>query len=291
MPLPYTSSCDEIRRELASLGVGVDRPDFLNNPRLIAYVGEVPTILNNYARYVNCRQYSESYLRYAEHVVRTVAEVIYEELVREGRRGACIDASGVMSQILESEGVWSYQASGSMTMTFPTESGIPNLYNYSYNVTDLNFSAGHSWLVAPPFAVVDVTIGLQAHEAVDERVNAYLPSYIMQKEVSSADFDVTDISSPAYLAAAAAHGVSLRELRAGLRENFREFSSVFPTTSLVTDRGVEVKYIPLGINNMDGTLEENRSLCLSGNFGATIYEELVKPRLSDEGVTRSGEST
>src|SRR5215831_19415943 len=154
--------CERIQRSLGELGVPTDSPDFLNNPEWIAYVGGHPELLETFAAFVICHNYSNDYLDKSERVIRIAAETLNKEIVSDGRIGACIDAAGVLSQILEKEGIWSFQVGGSLTGEFPAESGIAPMHFYSKDI-GRDFVVAHSWVVAPPFKIIDVTIKEQHH--------------------------------------------------------------------------------------------------------------------------------
>jgi hypothetical protein len=267
--------CERIQRRLGELGVAADSPDFLNNTEWIAYVGEHPELLETFAAFVICRNYSNDYLDESERVIRIAAETLNKEIVSDGRRGACIDAAGVLSQILEKEGIWSFQVGGSLTGEFPAESGIDPMHFYSKDIGQ-DFVAAHSWVVAPPFKIIDVTIKEQQHH---QEVADYLPDCVLQKEVEPANFGVEEFCSPRFIREAEKHGVSKLQLRVNLRTGLGNFHSSFPVVAFGTDNQVKLKYIPAGIKSFDGPLEANRSLQLNGRYGLEIYEKLIKPKV------------
>jgi hypothetical protein len=267
--------CANIQRTLEKLGISTDQPDFLNNTRWINYVGEHPELLETVAAFVSCREYSREYLESSERIIRIAAEALYSEIQSDGRQGACIDASGVLSQVLEKESIWCFQASGSLTAEFPPDSGIEPLYFYAKDIGK-EFVAAHSWVVAPPFKIVDVTIKAQAYR---DEVQNYLPEVVLAKEVEAANFGLKDYCSPRFLREAERNGVSELQLRLNAAAGLRNFHSTVPVVSVATDEGAKLKYIPNGIKAFDGPLEENASLHLNGRSGMAIYEEVIKPNL------------
>lgn len=276
MSPPYKLTFGELEQELLSRGIDEDKPNFHNNTECIEYVGREPEFNETYACFVQRRPYSDSYLRRSEKVIEIASRVLHDELMSDGRLGACIDASGVLTQSLELLGIWSYQVVGSLTITFPHESGLAPLYFYTQDVGE--FEAAHSWIVAPPFAIVDVTISTQRY---DSGVNALLPEVVLQRDVENADYSIEDLCSPSYLAGARKAGIDTRSLERESRKNLAAFHEAFAPSRL-THESTELKYIPMGIISFDGALEGNKSLCLNGRSGFDIYKDLILPRVSEQ---------
>ena len=60
----------------------------------------------------------------------------------EGRLGACIDLSMVLSRILDAEGIWNYVVKGSLTLTFPRSVQPGPIYFWPIDEGD--FQAGQA---------------------------------------------------------------------------------------------------------------------------------------------------
>jgi len=253
--LPY----DALAQKLSHRRIDTDKPNFLNDAEHIDYVGQDPQFIETYACFIQRRTYSDSYRKQSEKLIRIASQVLHQELITDGRLGACIDASGVLTQVLELLGVWSYQVVGALTVLFPPDSGIEPLYFYPYDVGKRQFAAAHSWIVAPPFAIVDVTISTQPYIS---GVNAFLPDVVLQPNVEIAEYTIEDVCSPSYVAAVRDAGHDKNELDKGIHTSLAEFHSAFPP-SRVTHELTELKYIPNGITSMDGTLEETKAFILT----------------------------
>jgi hypothetical protein len=272
---PYNLTYEDLADELSSRGVDIDKPNFLNNTEFIEYLGKEPKFIETYACFVQRRFLSNSYLRHSQNVIEIASRVLHNELISDGRQGACIDASGVLSQSLEMLGIWSYQVVGSLTVSFP-KSGIDPLYFYSRDSGD--FAAAHSWIVAPPFAIVDITISTQPYRA---GVNALLPDVVLQRDVQNAEYTIEDLCSPDYLAAAQFAGIDKSNMEKDMYENLADFHSAFRPSRL-THHSTELKYIPMGIVSFDGALDVNKSLCLNGRSGFAIYNDLILPKVEEQ---------
>ncbi|WCZ14697.1 hypothetical protein GSS20_25555 (plasmid) [Vibrio parahaemolyticus] len=113
----------------------------------------------------------------AEKVITDVVEIMSLELIKNGREGACVDISGILARILEQKGVWCACIKGSTTIEFPQSSGIDNTYYWSADHG--NFTAGHAWVYAPPFSIIDITLNQQPHP---ENKKAFIPKVILVKD-------------------------------------------------------------------------------------------------------------
>jgi hypothetical protein len=102
-----------------------------------------------YAEYVQTLEPSAEYLDHARIVVRDTAEFLYNELVADGRKGACVDISGVVLRLLERQGIWCHVVCGGVRVEFPAESGIRTRRFYPLMHRDNHAFTGHAWIYAP----------------------------------------------------------------------------------------------------------------------------------------------
>ena len=99
--------------------------------------------------------------RRAKAIIDNVVSRLHAELVGYERLCACVDISEILFQLLEQEKIWSCCIKGSLTITFPRKAGIDTTYFWS--VDHGNFVAGHAWLSAPPYKVVDISVRQQPY--------------------------------------------------------------------------------------------------------------------------------
>lgn len=161
----------------SSKEIDVSHPGFYDDEKFIKLEQTNPNLLDNYASFVSQKSFDKEYLTNAERVVKKAGELLFEQLYKDGRQGACIDISMAMSRILEKEGIGNYQVKGSLTITFAAETNIKRKYFWS--VDKGNYVAAHSWLIAPPFKIMDITIRQQAYKQGEAK---YLPNFIIKKE-------------------------------------------------------------------------------------------------------------
>ena len=109
----------EIERDFLVRQIPLNSPGFYDHPSFMEVERGNPSYLNNYARFVHDRQRTPAYDEHVRQTVPIVARVFHEHLKANGRLGACVDISGVLSRALEMEGVWNFVVKGSLTIEFP----------------------------------------------------------------------------------------------------------------------------------------------------------------------------
>lgn len=270
--LPFTASIDAIQRDFSEAGIDISAPGFYDDPAFSERESRDPSYLNNYARFVRGRQYSPDYLEKAEQVIRVVGDILEAELVKEGRQGACVDLNMVFSRILDREGIWNHIVSGSLAV----ESGGDSLASFP-SLDFGEFAAGHAWLYAPPFDVVDLTIRQQPYNS--PRTKAILPPTIFEKSVTPFRVKPTDVCSKSVLRMTAEQGIPNDRAIFSLEPHLREFFPLFPCNMVKRER-IAFRYVPVAVSASDAPLEQIVNFPMNGRFAAQIYEELVKPVLT-----------
>jgi hypothetical protein len=268
----YTGTFDSIRAEFLRRGIPVEKPGFYDHPAFLQLKAEDPEALCAYARYVIEQPYAPEYFPFAENTIHIVSGILYRELVLDGRLGACIDTSMVMSRILDRLGVWNFIVNGAVTTVYPQESSLTN--GYYWPIHKSSAQAGHAWISAPPFSVVDMTIGRQPQ---DFHPHDFVPDFVYSKERADFPVYIDDICSEAVRAEMAARGTPI-SLEGLFREHPRlqAFFAAFPGT-LYSHNGALYEYIPVDVLEPIGPLEAITDLCLNGKFGHQIWKEKIAP--------------
>jgi hypothetical protein len=106
--------------------------------------------LEAYADFVEGRDYTEEYLASAEKCIERTVEFLFGRLASDGRKGACIDASCVLSRFLERQGIWNYMVKGGLTVVFPPKSGLARTYFSPIMAKENPAVAGHVWVSRRP---------------------------------------------------------------------------------------------------------------------------------------------
>lgn len=271
----FNENYKKIEEDFICNGIVVDKPGFYDQKNFMNIEKINPKYLCNYARFVQTKKYSDEYIAKARKEIPFICELVYKELVKDGRKGACIDASMAISRILEKEGFWNYIVKGAVTLKFPLESGISTKHFWPIDNTQVD--AAHVWVVSPPFNIIDITIKQQHYHCNEAN---YLPEFIMEESINEAKFDYKDIISLECREYCRQCGIRNSEMLQKINPNVIEFSNVFKA-NLIKYNATELKYIPVAASAPDLKLEDMRNLYLNGNYGIDIYRKIIKPELQD----------
>lgn len=266
----------EVLEAFRQLGISYTSPGFYDDPAFIAAENQAPAFLETYADYIETRVFDQQYLSRARQEVEAAALFLYRELVADGRLGACIDASLTLSRFLERQGIWNYVVKGALTIRFPDGSGVPTSYFQPIMATDNPAMAGHVWLCAPPFRIVDITITQQPY---DRGQDCFLTEPILAEAGSAAQVETADMIEEEAVSQFAAHYgrvPTLRDLQSMCPDAFSCMKK-YGVIEIAKNNAV-LKYIPCGISAPDAQLEESRGLCLSGKYSSELYEAYQRAR-------------
>jgi hypothetical protein len=92
---------EEIEKVFRKFGIDYSQPGFYDTTEFKAVEKRNPTFLMSYAEYIEALEFSPKYLARARQCTTEAATFIFGELLKDGRKGACIDASGTLQRILE----------------------------------------------------------------------------------------------------------------------------------------------------------------------------------------------
>jgi hypothetical protein len=232
-----------------------------------------PRFLENYGEYVHVRSFDCEYLNRARAVVLELATFLVGELVADGRTGACIDVSGALMRMLEHEGIWSCMVAGAATVFFPPDSGLGRRYFSPLVHPNNPAKTGHTWLFAPPFKVVDITLLMQGW---NRRESEHIPSAILTERWEPAQADTDDLMEDE-LAELIQRETGEAPTMANLSPELVQTMKKFPPF-LIIIKGTQIKYVPTQVSAMDGTLERMRNLRLSGRYPFELYQQFLEKR-------------
>ena len=270
----FYESFESIEQDFMRKGIPVDQPGFYDHPNFIEIERLRPEYLNNYARYVQLRPYSNEYLDRASKEIPIIANELHKELLRDGRQGACVDMSGVLSRILEREGYWNFAVKGSLTITYPKSSGIGKRYFWS--VDEGEFVAGHAWVYAPPFYVVDITVRQQPHADGESK---WLPDQVLFTNAAEEKPTVDDILSPEVRRYLLNQGIPERHQLETVNPTMVRFLETFKTYQALENK-TSLKYVPVAVGAPDCPLEDMVGISIEGMSAMDMYESLVTPELN-----------
>ncbi len=256
--------------------IDISYPGFYDDEQFFKLEQKNPNLLESYAGFVDQKTFDNQYLDNAERIIKLTTALLYKQLQTDGRLGACIDASMVLSRILEKEGIWNYQVKGSLTITFPKQTLLKRKFFWS--VDQGNYVAAHSWIIAPPFKIVDLTIRQQPYKQGEE---TFLPEVVLKKETKVSTLDLEDIVEPNILnILKIQYGNDKVKIMNAISSNLISFTNRFKP-ELFEEEGVIFKYSPTGIVAPDLPFELATSLKLNGLYGIEIYNKIVRPQLNN----------
>lgn len=258
-------------RRIQRLGIDTSTPGFYDDPVFMQAEQRDPTMLEAYADFVSEMRLPETYLAEARDRVQKTTAFLHEKLVADGRKGACVDASMVLSRFLERQQVWNYIATGALTLEFPPNSGIKRKHFSPIMLRGNPAVAGHVWVVAPPFKVVDLTVSMQPYEYGEEK---YLSGVLLAETGESIEIEAISLYDTDVIddfVARRGAPPTLRDVRAYDPMLLNRIARYGPVG--VTVGEVRLKYVPCAISAPDSPLEDARNLCLSGKYPGDLWRE------------------
>nr|WP_321513830.1 hypothetical protein [uncultured Pseudodesulfovibrio sp.] len=268
----------KLKKMFEDTGVDTSTPGFYNDKNFIAQEQNDPSFLQAYGFWVYYRNYSDKYLKKVKSIVPTILSVVQHELVEDGRMGACVDVSQVLSKILERHGIWCVMVEGAFNADYPDDANISEKYLWHFDDPKSlreRLPPGHVWLHCPPYQVVDITIKQQPYT---EGQSDYLPEIVAQEEVDIFDAKVGDICSPEVRSTIAAMGLTPKVFMT--QSGVDGFSELVRPVSFEAEQ-TTLRYIPISFTASDGELENMGNLILSGRNPCQLYTDKVLPALQE----------
>ena len=266
----------DIEKSFENNNIMMSKVGFYDSHEFIQVERKNPSYLEQYAKYVQLKKYDSTYLDTVREKVSIISTLLYKELERDGRLGACIDMSATLSRILEKEGIWNHIVFGSLSTDYPKESQLDRGYFWSVDYNQ-GPSAAHAWLVVPPFHIVDLTIKLQPYTNGQQK---YLPNIVLSEKIKPYKPKIEDLINPRIIRELKLSGV--KNVLTHLLPNFKDFNDKFPAV-LTEENNCVLNYIPMSISAPDTTFENAVNLKLNGRYGYEIYQEVVSPALKEQG--------
>lgn len=261
---------EEIQRKFEVNKIPTGNPGFYDHPNFKSLEAADPQYLNNYARFVQTKSYSDEYIRSAEKKVPQIVDLIYSELVKDNKPQDSREVAMVLSKVLEKEGFWNYIVKGALSIYFPSDTNVVPKFYYPIDIIDEE--AGHYWVVVPPFTVLDITVKLQSYCGLETK---YIPNFIMEKHCEPSEIDPMEVCSFEVRHYYKSLEIPVSNLLQTIEPELLEFSKVFHPLA-VRCLDTTFKYSPCAIIAPDA-IENNRSIKIHGYYGIDIYKKFVKP--------------
>jgi hypothetical protein len=269
----HKKSRKELEAGFEELGIDYSHPGFYDTPAFKAVEQKAPAFIEAYAEYIESLDFDKEYEQRARGLVMEAARFLFAELVKDGRKGACIDASGVLQRILDREKVWSYLVGGGVRISFPRSSAIRDSHFWPLVHPDNPAKTGHAWLCVPPFKVLDVTLPIQYYSA---KIAAYFDGFVAAEEYSDYEAVAGDLYEDELVDLVVKKNGKPPTLE-NLARWQKNFMLTFPSFGISYAK-LALKYIPMQISAIDSDLEGMQNLCLSGMYPLELYEKFLKAR-------------
>lgn len=270
-PLSNTQEARRLERAFSNRGIPFDHPGFFDHPKFIEQEQASPRFLELYARYVEARHYTPEYLTSAERKIEVAARALERAVGKDGRLGACVDASGMLARMLDCLGIWNYVAKSTLTITFPPESGIDQ--RYFWVLDEGEFTAAHAVVVAPPFGVVDVTV---RHQPYTDREAAFVPPITLAKEWSSSKWEPTDLANHQIRGALKSQQIPFDHFLKVQMPHMLEVMGALPARS-IREGGAILKYVVVAVGGTNEPLEGIVGYRPGGRTALEIYQQDIEP--------------
>jgi hypothetical protein len=275
----FSSTYEALADDFLCRGISVDSPSFCDSPSFFEVERGDPDYLNHYAAFVAKRPYDPSYLARAKVIIDNVVSLLHAELVEHGRLGACVGISEILFRILEQEKIWSCCIKGSLTITFPQKAGIDTTYFWSADHG--NFIAGHTWLYAPPYTVIDISVRQQPYLDQQEK---YIPNCILTTDTRPVIVNVEDIASPAARMELSSHGVPPHQHLKELAPLIPDIFDSFPAVAVPGLKCASLKYSPVAIHIPVDTLPDMENMMFHGLTPWQLYHLQFAGKLLGDNV-------
>jgi hypothetical protein len=261
----------ELEKLFSSHHIDFSNPGFYDLPEFLAVERTDNQFLDKYAEYVDRKHHAPEYLDRVRTFVPQLASFVHKALLREGRLGACIDVSGMVSRILDKEGIWSYAVAGGLTIEFPRESALSS--SHFGVIGGESKIAAHMWIRVPPFAVLDITLSAQPW---DSKRRQFLDGFVLAEESKPTRATVkqlVDMSEINRFRVFADREITMKDVKARIphaflfMERFHAFSVEFGPVSLA--------YAPTKISATEEKLEGMQVPELNGLSPIQLYRAFL----------------
>jgi hypothetical protein len=277
--LGAASAFERLDAELKGHGIDTTQFGFYDQQTFLAREAEDNTFLEKYAQWVGLRPRDEAYDQHVRRVVPRLAEIVARALRKDGMQGGCVAASGMLTRMLDRLGVWNFGVAGSLIL----EVEKAKLWRGLQSVDDEDFpdaALGHSWVIAPPYRVVDAAIALQRWTG--DPMGDYVPLHLVietgTKVVRPAVGDV--VSARVRARYEMRDGRCDRELHYRLQPRLRAVGRDFP--ALETFSGdLRLRYVPVAVRQTDVPLELINTASGIGRPAIEIWRDDVAPMLAN----------
>ena len=267
----FLKNYDDLCAQFTIQGIPFDKPGFFDHPKFRSIEKTNKLFFGCYARFVQRRPRTAAYNDRVRQIVPKIAEILHNELEAEGRLGACVDLSIVLSRILDEEKIWNYPVKGALTLSFPS-SVQPN----PIHICPMDIGTqkvGHVWVAAPPFNVIDLTVRQLRYPK--SAIRESLPRYVLLDKINPIEPTSDELVSKAVQAIARVHNRSVPpDLHFLIDPNLHDVFEAFAANQSEVGQ-VYMRYIPTGFDISNKPLKQITTQKWNGRCGFEIYRDLI----------------
>jgi hypothetical protein len=222
--------------------------------------------LDLYAVWVRQRPRDRRYDAQVREIVARLVEIVDAEIASDGEKGMCRPVCNLLVKMLELRGVWCYVAEGALTIENPALEKPIHFPLFGKEAT------GHCWVVAPPYEIVDLTLG---HQILTEEQNSILPRNLLLEDPPRTSARDEDFCLPGLLAELRSRHTDLHADRPGLALSLERF----PSFEVQAD-ATRLRYAAGGVVMPDAaSLYQLDFPRLNGRKPGRLYDQLVRQAL------------
>lgn len=261
-----------LERIFLKRGIPTDVIAFYNHPNFLAAEQSDPSFLELYGAWVRSRDFDEKYESRVRDLVPVIVEVLVDEIERDGQMGVCVDASMMLTKMLEKLGIWCYAVKGSLTISHPSLDSPTHFWMY-----DEKDVAGHVWVVAPPFEIVDATVRSQPYLRDEAE---YLPRYIALETADKICPEAQDFVAPSILNHQfMMSGPLPKDVHLKMFPDLKRVTDYFPSWNVHHD-GAVLRYSAAGVTVSDApSLHSITSRRWNGLLAGEMFDQVILPAI------------
>lgn len=258
--------------------IDYSKPGFYDEPAFIENEKRNPSFLEIYADYIDSMSFCSDYLEKAKITTLEIIGFVYNKLLLDGLKGACLDVCNIISRFMEKEGIWNYVVKGGSTISFDRNTGLNTTYCAPIMTYDNPAVVGHAWIVVPPFRVVDITFSRQHYTRGEEK---YLQGFIAEENVNKATLkvkDLMDMDAINFFFNKNRRLPTIQDieiLSPGLLSVIEKYGIFTVKLSQAT-----IKYISCGISFCEAQLEGVKNIKLCGKSPIELHKEFLSNKRS-----------
>lgn len=263
-----------LSRFFANRSIPTNSIGFYNHPKFLECEQDHPELLEFYAAWVRSRARDKAYDRRVRAVVPKLASILANEILDDGQLGVCIDASMMLTKMLEEQEIWCYAAKGALSIEAKELRRPTHFWLY-----DTEPCAGHVWVVAPPFEIIDVALKSQPYEQNEADL---VPATIVLEGAKNITPDADDFLSSDIQAREYARRRHLpKDVHFQLAPELARVGASFPSWE-VRHGDTTLRYATGGVTMSEGaSLYDITSRQWNGRQAGALYDEVIVPGLHD----------